>query len=103
MLKREQPSPGIVRVRLCELLPEEELLRILRGSQILRTYNLVDDESRLNKTVILAIIDAVMQDEKFKDEVLGYLLKYYKKELTEKLAETLPKIQLHWTPEFEKR
>ena len=101
VLRREQPPPGIVRVRLCELLPEEEVLRILRGPQILRAYNLVDDEGRLNKAVILAVIDAVMQDERFRDEVLSYLLKYYKKELTEKLAETLPKIQLRWTPEFE--
>ena len=61
----------------------------------------MDDEGRLNKAVILAVIDAVMQDERFRDEVLGYLLKYYKKEITEKLAETLPKIQLRWTPEFE--
>ncbi len=42
------------------------------------------------------LIDALMQDEVAKNEVLGYLLKYYKhkQRLMERLRETLPKIEL---------
>ena len=43
-----------------------------------------------------------MQDIVAKEELLSYLLKYYKQELTEHLAETLPKITLKWSEDFEK-
>ena len=101
VLQGEQKPPAILRIKLCEVLPEEELLRILKGPQILRQYGLVDEEGRLNKTIVLAIFDALMQSEALKEEVLSYFLKYYKHELTERLSEALPKIELKWTEEFE--
>lgn len=52
--------------------------------------------------VAFAIIDALMQNEVAKEEVLAYLLKYYKSELMEKLVETLPKIELRWSEDFER-
>jgi len=101
IIQGKQEPPGIVRVRLCNILSEEELLQILKGRQILLQHRIIDEEGRLNKPLVLAIIDALMQDEVAKNEVLGYLLKYYKQELMERLAETLPKIELRWTPSFE--
>ena len=94
--------PTIERMKLCKQLSEDELLQILKGPQLLRQYNIVDESGRLNKTLVLAIIDALMQDEILKDEVLGYLLKYYKQEIMERLSETLPKIELKWSNDFEK-
>jgi len=101
-LRGEQSIPLVLRARLCEVLPEEELVRILKGRELLRKYGLVDSEGRLNKAVVLALIDAAMQVETVKEEVLNYLLKYYKQEIVERLGETLPKIELHWTTDFEK-
>ncbi len=66
-------------MKLCEMLPEEELLQVLKGPQLLRQYGLVDEEGRLNKPFVLALLDAMMQDEAVKNEVFSYLLKYYKK------------------------
>jgi len=43
-----------------------------------------------------------MQDEALKDEVLNYILKYYKKDIQERLSEALPKIELRWSEDFEK-
>lgn len=100
-LKGEQ-IPLLYRIKLCEMLPEEELLQILKGPQLLRQYGLVDGEGRLNKPLALALLDAMMQDEAMKDEVLSYLLKYYKAELQERLGGTLPKIELHWDSGFER-
>ncbi len=96
-LRGEQSIPLVLRTRLCEVLPEEELVRILKGKELLRKYRLIDDEDRLNKAVVLALIDAAMQVETVKEEVLNYLLKYYKQEIVERLDEALPKIELHWT------
>jgi intergrase/recombinase/DNA-binding XRE family transcriptional regulator len=98
---KQQPL-AIVRYRLCEVLSEEELLQVLKGKQILLQYGLIDEEGRLNKAVALALIDALMQDEESREEVLGYMLKYYKREIMERLSETLPKIELRWSPEFER-
>ena len=94
VLAGRQEPPGIVRVRLCEILSEEELMEILKGRQLLARYGLVDDEGRLNKPLALALVDALLQDEVSREEVLNYLLKYYKKELTERLLETLPRHEL---------
>jgi intergrase/recombinase/DNA-binding XRE family transcriptional regulator len=102
VIRGEQRPPAILRIRLCELLPEEELLQILKGPQLLRQYGLVDDEGRVNKALALALIDALMQDSAAKEELLSYLLKYYKRELTERLAETLPKITLKLSKDFER-
>ena len=101
ILKRVQTPSTIIRIKLCEMIPEDELVNILKGSQLLKSYGLVDRDGRLNKPVILAIIDAVMQDARFKEDVLRYLLKYYKKEITQQLSETLPKIELIWSANFE--
>jgi len=57
-------------IKLCEQFSEDELLQILKDLQLLRKYNIVDESGRLNKTVVLAIIDALMQDEMLKDEAL---------------------------------
>ncbi len=92
----------LIRMKLCEMLPEEELVQILKGPELLRKYGLVDEEGRLNKPLVLALIDALMQDEALKDEVLNYLLKYYKRDLQERLSEILPKIVLEWSPDFER-
>ena len=101
-IKGEQTLPLILRIKLCELVPEEELLQILKGRDLLRKYGLLDNDGRLNRAIVLALIDALMQDEVIKEEVLNYLLKYYKRELTEKLGETLPRIELKWTEDFER-
>ena len=98
----EQRPPAILSVGLCEVIPKEELLQILKGSQLLRQYGLVDSEGRINKVLAFALIDALMQDNVAREEVLNYLLKYYKQELTERLAETLPKITLRWSDDFKK-
>jgi len=101
-LRGEQSIPLALRARLCEVLSEEELIQVLKGRELLKRYGLVDSEGRLNKAVALALLDAMMQDNAVKEEVLGFLLKYYKKELQERLVEVLPRIELRWTPEFEK-
>ena len=101
-MKGEQPIPASLRARLCELLPEEELLHILKGKDLLARYGLLDSNGNINKVVAFAIIDALMQNEVAKEEVLAYLLKYYKSELMEKLAETLSKIELRWSEDFER-
>jgi len=88
-LKGEQSIPASLRARLCELLPEEELLRILKGKDLLARYGLLDNNGNINKVVAFAIINALMQNEVAKEEVLAYL--HYKSELMEKLAEILPK------------
>lgn len=97
-----QKPPAILRIKLCEVVSEEELLKILKGRDILMRYGLIDAEGRLNKAVVLALIDALMQDEALKDEVLNYILKYYKKDVQERLSEALPKIELRWSEDFEK-
>ncbi len=102
ILKGEQEPPAIVRARLCEILSEDELMEILRGEQILRRYGLLDEEGRLNKALALSLIDAIMQDDVAREEVLNYLLKYYKQQLIERLSETLPKLTLKWSEDFEK-
>ena len=102
VLARQQAPPAKLRVKLCELLSDEELLQILRGRQLLEQYNLVDEDGRLNKALALALLDAMLQDELLREEVLSYILKYYKTEIIEKLSETLPKIQLRWSVGFEK-
>ncbi len=48
---------------------------------MLRRYELLDNNGRLNEALVLALIDSAMQVETIKEEVLNYLLKYYKKEL----------------------
>ncbi len=63
IIQGKQEPPGIVRVRLCDILSEEELLQILKGKQILLQHRIIDEKRRLNKPLALAIIDALMQDE----------------------------------------
>lgn len=101
ILQGKRPSPEVC-IKLCEVLPEEELLHILKGPQILRKYGIIDENERLNKVVVLAIFNALMQDEALKEEVLNYFLKYYKRELMERLGEALPKTELRWTDDFER-
>ena len=69
---------------------------------MLRRYELLDNNGRLNEALVLALIDSAMQVETIKEEVLNYLLKYYKKELQERLIEVLPRIELKWNEDFEK-
>jgi len=102
VLRGEQKPPAIILTKLCEMIPEEELLQILEGKQLLRQYRLIDEEGRTNKVLALALIDALMQDSVAKEELLNYLLKYYKHELTERLSETLPKTTLKWSEDFER-
>lgn len=101
-MKGEQSIPAVLRARLCEILPEEELLHILKGKDLLARYGLLDVNGNINKPLAFAVIDALMQNQVAKEEVLAYLLKYYKSELMEKLAETLPKIELRWNEDFER-
>ncbi len=101
-IRNEQAVPTVLRVKLCEVLSEEELLQVLKGKELLKKYGLLDNEGRLNKAVALALLDAMMQEETVKEEVLSFLLKYYKKELQERLVEVLPRIELRWAQEFEK-
>ena len=98
-LRGQQSISLALRARLCEVLSEEELIQILKGRELLKRYGLVDSEGRLNKAVTLALLDAMMQDNRVKEEVLGFLLKYYKKKLQEMLVEVLPRIELRRTPE----
>jgi len=84
------------------MLPPEELLKILKGEELLKKYGLVDNEGRLNKPLAFALIDALLQQEATKEELLNYLLKYYKTELSERLGSTLPRIELRWDTEFVK-
>jgi len=101
-LKGEQSIPAVLRARLCEILPEEELLRVLKGKDLLTRYGLLDSNGNINKPLAFAVIDALMQNEVAKEEVLAYLLKYYKRELMERLTETLPKVELKWSEDFER-
>ncbi|HDI31496.1 MAG TPA: hypothetical protein ENF80_01635 [Thermofilum sp.] len=89
----EQSIPLALRARLYEVLNEEELIQIL-GGRTSKRYGLVDSEGRLNKAVALALLAAMMQGNAVKEEVLSFLLKYYKKELQERLVEVLPRIEL---------
>jgi len=102
ILKNEQLVPTILRIKLCEIIPEGELAGLLKGRELLRRYGLIDEEGRLNKTIILALLDALLQEESLKETVFDYLLKYYKEKLQERLTETLPKIELKWSADFEK-
>ncbi|NPA99553.1 MAG: hypothetical protein GXO43_09255 [Crenarchaeota archaeon] len=101
-LKNEQSIPPILRVKLCTIMPEEELVQYLKGKELLKKYGLLDEKNRLNKTLLLALLDAIMQEETMKETVLNYLLKYYKQDLVQHLSETLPKLELRWTSDFEK-
>jgi len=94
VIKGEQKPPAILRVKLCTMLPEEELLQILKGPQLLQQYGLIDENGRLNKPLAMALVDAPMQNEATREEILAYLLKYYKQQVIERLTETLPKITL---------
>ncbi|MEL9940682.1 MAG: hypothetical protein QW348_00010 [Ignisphaera sp.] len=78
-----------LRIKLHEVF-SEELLRILKGLQILRHYGLVDEEERLNKTVVLAVFNALMQDETLKEDVLNHFLKCYKQDIMERICEQPP-------------
>jgi hypothetical protein len=77
-LKGEQSIPVVLRARLCEILSEEELLRILKGKDLLARYGLLDANGNINKPLAFAIVDALMQNQVAREEVLAYLLKYYK-------------------------
>jgi len=103
VLKGLQKPPDKLRAKLCEAVPEEELLKVLKGRDLLMMYGLIDSEGRLNEAIVLALIYELMQDEALKDEVLNYILKYYKKDIQERLSEALPKIELRWSEDFEKR
>jgi len=102
IIKGLQKPPEILRIKLCEAVSEKELLKILKGRDNLMRYGLIDSGDRLNRAVVLALIDALMQDEALKNEVLNYILKFYKKDIQEKLSEALPKIELRWSEDFEK-
>lgn len=50
-------------------------MQILRDRELLARYGLLDKEGRLNKTLLLALLDAAPQEESLKETVLNYLLK----------------------------
>jgi len=102
IIKDLQKPPEILCIKLYEVVPEEELLKILKDRDLLMMYGLIDYGGRLNRVVALALIDVLMQDEALKDEVLNYILKYYKKDVQERLSEALLKIELRWCEDFEK-
>ena len=74
----KQGPSGIVRVRLRNVFSEEELLQILKGIQISLQHSIIGEKGRLNRSLVLAIIDVLMQDEIASGVVLGYHIKYYK-------------------------
>lgn len=94
ILRGEQAPPLVLRVKLCETLPPEELIKVLKGGELLRRYGLADDEGRLNKPLAFALVDALLQNELYREELLSYLLRYYKRELLERLEEALPRVEL---------
>lgn len=102
VLKGEQKPLAELCIALCGAVSEEELLKILKGRDILMRYDLIDGEGRLNKVVTFALLDALMQDDALKDETLRYLLKYYRKDIQEMFPEVIPKIELKWSEDFEK-
>ena len=89
----EQSVPTSLCAWLCESIPEEELIQILilKGKELLAKYGLLDGEGRVNKTLLLALLDVTLQEETMKETVLNYILKHYKKELQERLGQTLPR------------
>ncbi|MEM1774934.1 MAG: integrase, partial [Desulfurococcaceae archaeon] len=94
--------PSEYLTRICEVFPEEELLAVLRADQLLQHYGIMSSDGRVNKPLVLALLDAMLRNDVLKEEVLNYILKYYKAELTERLGEAIPRIELKWTPEFER-
>ena len=52
-----------MKARLCEILPEEDLLRILKGKDLLARYGLLDANGSIDKPLAFAIIDALMQNQ----------------------------------------
>jgi len=67
--------PASVRMRLCEMLSEEELVQLLRGKELLKKYGLLDSEGRFNKAVAFALFDAMMQEETLKEKFQGKMPK----------------------------
>jgi hypothetical protein len=53
---------------------------------LLKRYGIIDEEGRFNKPLAFALVDALLQNELYKEELLSYLLKCYKKELLERLG-----------------
>jgi len=64
-------------------------------------YGLLDSNGNINKVVAFAY-RCFNTERVAKEEVLAYLLKYYKSKLIDKLAETLLKIELRWNEDFER-
>ena len=91
MLEGRAANPSFAESETLRITARGRTLHILKGKDLLARYGLLDSNGNINKVVAFAIIDALMQNEVAKEEVLAYLLKYYKSELMEKLAETLPK------------
>uniref|UniRef100_A0A7J3KHW6 Helix-turn-helix domain-containing protein n=1 Tax=Staphylothermus marinus TaxID=2280 RepID=A0A7J3KHW6_STAMA len=80
--------------RICEVFPEEELLPVLRADQLLQRYGVISRAGRVNKPLVLALLNAMLRNDVLKEEVLNYILKNYKAELTERLGEAIPRIEL---------
>jgi len=91
----------LVDYRVCLLLDEEEFLAVLKRRQVLEAIGLVKD-GRVNIPLLVAVLDAALDYEEAKHAVLELVAKRFKAELREILGETFPKIELKWTPEFEK-
>ena len=57
-----KPSlPGNItlpRIKLCEVLPPEGFIKILKGKELLEMYGIL--EGRLNKPLAFALLDAMM-------------------------------------------
>ncbi|MEM1863228.1 MAG: hypothetical protein QXT47_06060 [Desulfurococcaceae archaeon] len=80
--------------RICEVFPEEELLPVLRADQLLQRYGVISRAGRVNIPLVLALLNAMLRNDVLKEEVLNYILKNYKAELTERLGEAIPRIEL---------
>jgi intergrase/recombinase len=100
-LGRQREIPEELDPRLCMEFGDDELLAVLSNKQLLESAGVLKD-GRLNMPLLIALIDAAMQSEEAKQVILKRFLTQYKEELQELLAQTLPRIELHWDKGFEK-
>lgn len=103
-LKGEQVSEALATLidyRICKLLSEDEFYAVINREQLLRALGLMNEKG-VNVPLLLAILDAVLEREEAKQPVLELIARRYKADLQQLFGETLPKIKLEWTEEFEK-
>ena len=97
LLKGERASGTIARIvdyRVCRLLRKDEFYQVINRGQPLRSMELLGEED-MNVPLLLALLEAVLDQEEARGAVLELVTKRYKTELRQMLGETLPESSLN--------